>query len=367
MTHGRFSTESMGIDARPTDRRLPAGRARTARTARGGLALIATLLIPVLTGCAVVQEFHANHYVRHGEAQLVADRLEDALASFQAAAEIDPTMATPHSRMGDIFRRLGNYDAAMDAFVEALRRNPFSFDDSFKLAQVYHLMKRVADAVQAYLHAADLRPDDFDTQINLGVCYQESGDHDLAVDRFRRAIALDPTLPHGYVNLGVSLESQQKHYEAIRAYREALERDGHQPLVLINLAHVYMKQDRLKIARYGLEQAIRMEPSRAAAHEALGYCLFRMRSFDEAERAYQTALQLDWRLPRSHAGLGSINMLRYLEDTSLTDARSQALEHWHQSLELDPQQARIRDLIVRYQPKEREGAEATLLSARIEP
>ncbi len=365
MTHGRFSIRSIDKAARQAGgrpRAEAAGHSFGALT--GGLTLVATLFIPVLAGCAVVREFHANHYVRHGEALVAADRLEDALASFQAAAEIDPAMAKPHSRIGDIFRRLGNYDAAIDAFVEALRRNPFSFDDSFQLAQLYHLMERVSDAIQAYLHAADLQPDDFDTQINLGMCYQESRDHELAIDRFRKAIALDSSRPHAFVNLGVALESQGKHYEAIRSYREALERDGHQPLVLINLAHVYMRQNRLKMAKYGLEQAIRMEPTRAAAHEALGYCLFKMRAFDEAQEAYKTALQCDWRLPRSHAGLGSINMLRFLEDATQADARAQALEHWHQSLELDPEQPRIRDLIARYQPQPHESVESTLLSAR---
>ena len=249
------------------------------------------------------------------------------------------------------YTEAAEYDQAVACFVEALRRDPFSFDDTFNLAQLYHFMKRVREAIQAYLHAVELRPDDFDAQLNLGVCYQQTGDLTQAIERFQKAIELDPDRPYAYVNLGVALDGQNKYYGAIRAYKEALERDSGQPFVLVNLAQTYMKQDRLKIARYSLKQAIRMDPNLGAAHEAMGYCLFRMRDFDDSERAYEKALACDWRLARTHAGLGSINMLRYLEDDNLTDRRDRAIEHWHRSLELDPDQPRIRKLIARYKPK----------------
>jgi tetratricopeptide (TPR) repeat protein len=162
------------------------------------------------------------------------------------------------------------------------------------------------------------------------------------------------------VNLGVALDAQGKYYEAIRAYRAALERDSSQPLVLVNLARTYMNQDRLKMARHALEQAIRMDPQLAAGHEALGYCLFRDRDFDGAEAAYRTALEYDQRLPRAHAGLGSIHMLKYLDDRTQTDQQEQALEHWHRSLELDPDQPRIRHLIAKYTVKPDDPEQALL-------
>jgi len=53
-------------------------------------------------------------------------------------------------------------------------------------------------------------------------------------------------------------------------------------------------------------------------------------------------------------------MLQYLEDATRTDLRGAALEHWHRSLELDPDQPRIHKLIARYKPK-RSDPEAVLL------
>ena len=180
------------------------------------------------------------------------------------------------------------------------------------------------------------------------------------MERFEKAIEVDPSRPYAYVNLGVALDGQKNYYEAIRAYKEALERDSRQPLVLVNLAHTYMNQDRLKMARQALREALRMDQDLAAAHEGLGYCLFRMREFDAAEQSYQQALACDWRLPRAHAGLGSINMLRYLEDKKRLDLNERAREHWHRSLELNPDQQRIRKLLAKYKPQHRDPEDALL-------
>ena len=120
------------------------------------------------------------------------------------------------------------------------------------------------------------------------------------------------------------------------------------------------------MAQRSLTQAIKMAPELAAAHEALGYCLFKMRSFDESRRSYQQALAYDWRLPRAHAGLASINMLAYLRDNGRTDRQHRALEHWHRSLELDPDQPKIRRLLARFAPESTDPNEV-LLSASGRP
>lgn len=325
------------------------------------VALVALLgILSGGSGCVLVHEHQARVHVSRGETHLEAQDLSAALKEFQAAAQIAPQMAVAHSRIGVVYRQMGEYEHAAESFIEAIRHNPFSFDDAFELAQVYHFMHRIRDAVQAYLHAAQLRDDDFDVQLNLGVCYQEAGELQQAVERFNQAIAIDPDRSHGYVNLGVALDAQEKYYEAIRAYKESLERDSTQPVVLVNLARTYLNQGRLKMARNALRQATRMDPELAVAHEALGYCLFRMREFTAAKASYQQALAYDSRLARAHVGLGSISMLQYLEGDTQVNIRERALNHWHRSLELNPDQPRIRKLIARYTPNRTDPAEIFL-------
>ena len=303
------------------------------------------------SGCALIREQQASQRVDRGEQLLTEDDLEAALVAFQEAAELNPQLAIAHSRLGVIYERMGEYERAIEAFARALRWQPFSFLDTMSLARLYHFTKRLGDAVEAYLHACDLEPEDFDAQLNLGVCYQQMGETQQAVERFGRAIEIAPDRPHAYVNLGVAYDTQGKYYEAIRAYKEALERDNRQPLVLVNLARTYMTQERLKIARMTLETALKIDDRLAAGHEALGYCLFRMQHYDEAERSYRNALLYNRKLPQAYAGLGSLYALGYLGNKQQTELLNQAIEYWHRSLELDPNQPRIRTLVAKYKPR----------------
>jgi len=308
------------------------------------------ICLGVTAGCASVQRFQAKREVRQGNALLADDDLESALAKFQEAARLDPKLATPHSKMGAIYRRKGEYDQAIHSFTEAVRRDPYSFSDTLNLGQLYQFMNRLREAIQAYLHAVELRPRNAEIQLNLGICYQQAGDYSQAAERFENAIELDHDLPNAYVNLGVALDAQGKYYEAIRAYKDALERDNRQPQVLVNLANTYMNQKRFKMARQALIEAIQMDSGFAPAHEALGFCMFKMRDYGAAESAYRTALSCDNRLSRSQAGLGSIHMVRFLENKDDIEERDKALEHWHLSLELNPDQPRLRELIAQYSP-----------------
>ncbi len=318
------------------------------------LVLALMLTLTASPGCQNVESrlntYRATKHIDRGQEFLEKDDLEAARIAFEQAVRLDSQMAEAHSALGDIYRRMGEISKAITAYGNAVSANPYSFSDTFSLAQLYHYSKRLRDAVEVYLAAVDLRPDDYNAQLSLGVCYQQLSEPTMAVERFNKAIDVDPDRAHAYVNLGVALESQGKHYEAISAYKASLERDNHQPLVLVNLANTFMKQGRLKIARATLEQGIMMDPTLAAAHEAKGYCLFRMKLYDEAATAYQDALSLDNRLAKAHAGLGAINMLEFAQDDTKLAMRDSALEHWHRSLEIDPNQTRIRNLLQKYAP-----------------
>ncbi|MBI1826714.1 MAG: tetratricopeptide repeat protein [Planctomycetes bacterium] len=322
--------------------------------------LLIMIFMAQAAGCAPVQKFEAKREVRHGNALLAKDDLESALAAFQEAARLDPKLAVPHSKMGTIYRRKGEYDQAIHSYTEAVRRDPYSFDDTLNLGQLYQFMNRLREAIQAYLHAVELRPRNADAQLNLGICYQQAGDYSQAAERFEKAIEVNHDLPNAYVNLGVALDAQGKYYEAIRAYKDALERDNRQPQVLVNLSNTYLNQKRYKMARQALIEAIQMDSGFAPAHEALGFCLFKMRDYGAAESAYRLALSCDSRLPRSQAGLGSIHMVRFLENKDAVEERDQALEHWHLSLELNPDQPRLRELLAQYAPPQDERTDFTI-------
>lgn len=312
-----------------------------------GLALLAWS-----AGCtpadAPFARLKARACLERGQSHLEAENLDAALEEFQHAVELNPKLALAHSRIGCIFRRQGNYEAAVDAYAKAVTLNPFSFDDAFGLAQMYHRLARFANAVRAYLHACELEPDNFEPRLNLGVCYHQAEELESAIDCYTQAINLNPDQAAAYSNLGAAYDARGTYYEAIHAYNESLERDPNQPMVVVNLATTLIKQERFCGARKALERAIGADPELAIAYERLGYCYFRMRSYDEALTYYAWAATLDPKMPGPQAGLGVVHMATYLQEPTQLDLRRTAIEYWHRSLELEPDQPRIRNLIAKY-------------------
>jgi len=317
-------------------------------------ALPITAFLVVLVGCtpgATLRPFaglRADASVQRGQHLLEAEELDEALAEFENAVELHPKLAVAYSGMGWVHKLKGNYEAAAQAFAEALKLDPGSFDDAFALAKTYHQLARFLDAVRAYAHACDLDPASFEARLNLGVCYHQAGELQEAIDCYTQAIAIDPGAPAGHTNLGALYEAQGKYYRAIHAYNESLERDPKQPMVLVNLATALMKQGRFRGAQKALERSIELDPELAVAYWRLGYCFFRQREYAEALKRYEWAATLDPRMPETQAGLGVVRMAMYLQNPRDVKLRSQAVEHWHRSLELKPDQPKLRLLVKKY-------------------
>ena len=100
-----------------------------------------------------------------------------------------------------------------------------------------------------------------------------------------------------------------------------------------------------------IELAIRLDPRLAVAHERLAECRRRQGRLDEALEGFTRALALDGRSADAYCGRGSTEMTLFLKDSKRGDMRDRAIEDWHRSLELEPDQPRLRTLVARYTPR----------------
>ena len=89
----------------------------------------------------------------------------------------------------------------------------------------------------------------------------------------------------------------------------------------VNLALVYMHDERQNDARAALEQALAVDPGHAAANTQLGILLREEGEFAAAEAAYRRALEADPKHALAHYNLGVLLDL-YLRRTA------EALEHY---------------------------------------
>ena len=79
------------------------------------------------------------------------DRYADALAKFQQATQLDPTLHEAWNYVGYANRKLGHYDEALAAYGKALTIRPGYADALEYRGEAYLALNRIPDAQQAYL------------------------------------------------------------------------------------------------------------------------------------------------------------------------------------------------------------------------
>lgn len=329
-------------------------------------AVRATVLAAILAcgaGCDIVAKQYAlEHYV-HG--QILADQgnTDAALKELAKAVRVCPKLAIAHAAMGDIHRKRGDFELARGNYENACKADPYSFRPHYNLGVTYQMLSQAAkafakveqylrQAVRVYLRAVAIEPDDFEANLNLSACYFQLGQYDMAEYFCLAAIKINSRSPQARSNLGVIYDSQDRLYDAIREYKASLELEINQPKLLLNLGSTYMRQDRYKTAIATFKIAAKQDPNLAAAYEQMGACFFHLRYFEKALEVYEKATAVDGSSATAYRGMGAAMMGQYVLDHNKVDLRDKALAAWHRSLELEPNQKDLIELLEKYRPRQ---------------
>jgi tetratricopeptide (TPR) repeat protein len=85
----------------------------------------------------------------------------------------------------------GNYEKAIDAFKESIRKTPNSAEAHFNLGLAYGKIGDSEKEIESYLEAIRLKPKVPNVHFNLGSAYKEKGNIQNAIESFKKALQID--------------------------------------------------------------------------------------------------------------------------------------------------------------------------------
>ena len=85
-------------------------------------------------------------------------QMDGALAAYQEAARLDPTVPAVHHNIGLMLMRLGRFGQAIEPFTEALRLDPAYRNARYHLSHAYTQLGRYDDAIDSWTKFLELVP-----------------------------------------------------------------------------------------------------------------------------------------------------------------------------------------------------------------
>ena len=156
----------------------------------------------------------AGYLSNYGVELTGAERWEEAIAAYQEALQLIPTLNIAYANLVDVLwkranthRKSGQTDKAIDAYLQLIQVAADA-DAHSLLGELYLKKRAYPQALGAFQSAFVAKPDDWQSRKNLVAAYHHyaqhlnaKGQYDDAVDQLRLALALSPE----QVNLRLSL------------------------------------------------------------------------------------------------------------------------------------------------------------------
>ncbi len=154
--------------------------------AQGGIAFFWLMM---LLGCSLSTS-SPEKWFQQGVEAVSSRRYEEAVTFFKKALERDPTFSAAHYRLGELYSRMGERQAAISELTQALMHSPHLVEARKLLATLYYQAKQYDQAI-AVLQPMDrtLRLDPDIASIYAG-CLIEKGDFQQATSLLKEALEI---------------------------------------------------------------------------------------------------------------------------------------------------------------------------------
>jgi tetratricopeptide (TPR) repeat protein len=176
------------------------------------LFFVSLLLMLSLSMCG--KEEPAEDHFKRGNELSLSGELEEAVAEYEQALEIEPENVDVMSNLGVAYYNLGQLDKAIDQYSKAIEIAPKDADIRSNLAAAY---------VQKYQTSGAL--DQLDS----------------ALAEYEKAVELKPTLAQAFFGMGVVYALLGRDDDAIQAFEEFQELDTGQDAQATSNAEEYLK------------------------------------------------------------------------------------------------------------------------------
>jgi tetratricopeptide (TPR) repeat protein len=234
----------------------------------------------------------ALSYLMTGNYEKAAAQSRMLIEAPQFAGAPGEEAASAWSVVGIAKARLGQSDAAVDAFRQAAELDSHREEHWLNLTRELMESNRFAEAISAAQEALKSNPESYALHLRLGAAYLSSDRYSESESVFRRLVAAGDPLPTSYVGLAQVLLRTGRVEEAVSELAAAGKKLGPNFLISYFQGLALDRAARPAEAISAFQDAIRLNPGSSEAHLGLGKTELLVGHNNEAIAELQKCLQL---------------------------------------------------------------------------
>ncbi|HEY4903997.1 MAG TPA: FG-GAP-like repeat-containing protein [Candidatus Sulfotelmatobacter sp.] len=208
-----------------------------------------------------------------GSAYLNQQKTAEAKESFEGATKLHSsypdTLPNAWNNLGLLAARESKTAEAIAYFQKALELNPTLFVALENLGNAYRQQKRWNEARDTLEKALSINADDAEANYSLGMVYAQTNDTEHAYEYLRKTLELQPAYPEALNNLGILYLRTQRRDEAVASFEECIRTSPDFDQSYLNLAQVYALENQPAKAREILLELLKRHPDNAHAQQAM--------------------------------------------------------------------------------------------------
>jgi tetratricopeptide (TPR) repeat protein len=193
-------------------------------------------------------------------------RIDEALASCEAALKVSRDFLPAHLVMGDTLRAAGRPDEAVAHYDKAVGRKRDFLPGLQRRADLALETGRFEDALADFDRLLRAAPEDPDLLVSRGQVLAELLRHDEALAVFERVLARDLRNLRALHNRGVTLWQMARFDEALASYDKALALNANNPVTMTCRANTLQDLGRLDEAMAVHDRVLALSPRSASGH-----------------------------------------------------------------------------------------------------
>ncbi|TAH36203.1 MAG: tetratricopeptide repeat protein [Alphaproteobacteria bacterium] len=221
---------------------------------------------------------------------------EMAIVYAQLSNYMQPDFEFNQLLMAELFEAFEQFDESAAIHAKLMGNPAFYWSAGLRLARDYDKMGQQAKSVEILEKMRKAQPKRVEAVTMLGDLYRNRKDYAAAIEAYSEAI--ENSEPVGktdwplFYARGTAFERAGLWTQAEKDLQQSLELSPEQPYVMNYLAYSWVERgERLDEALGLLEKAVALAPGDAFIIDSLGWALYRMGKYNDAEKILQKAVE----------------------------------------------------------------------------